>query len=145
MRYCRGGCKKVIKRQGVEASSYFWLCWQSLLSSYGWGRGGSPLSGVGGYVLLNRVRFSGSSVVYNFTITVTGVKQNVRKLLFTILVWDSEPIRLLESPRLLSVNILHMKNCLIAVRSTQRINITNWSIINQPFAKVPALHWVLLY
>ena len=50
------------------------------------GKGGSPLSGVGGYVLLNRVRFSGSSVVYNFTIIVTGVKQNVRKLLFTILV-----------------------------------------------------------
>ena len=71
----------------------------------GEGKGGSPLFGVGGYVLLNRVWFSGSSVIYNFTIIVTGAKQNTRKLLFTVLVRNSEPIRLFESPRSLSVNM----------------------------------------
>ena len=71
----------------------------------GKGFGCSPLFGLGGYVLLNRVWFSGSSLIYNFTIVVTGAKQNAQKLLFAVLVRDSEPIRLLESPRSLSVNM----------------------------------------
>ena len=56
-------------------------------------------------MLLNRVWFSGSSVIYNFTIIVTGAKQNAQKLLFAVLVRDSKPIRLLESPRSLTVNM----------------------------------------
>ena len=48
--------------------------------------GGSPLFGLGGYVLLNRVWFSGSSVINSFTIIVMGAKQNARNLLFTVLV-----------------------------------------------------------
>ena len=57
-----------------------------VLLGKGRGGGGSPLFGLGGYVLLNRVWFSGSSVINSFTIIVMGAKQNARNLLFTVLV-----------------------------------------------------------
>ena len=97
----------------------------------GKGRGGlSPIWLICGYVLLNRVWFSGSSVINSFTIIVMSAKQNARNLLFTVLVWDSEPIRLLESPRLLSVNILNMKKLFECsqVHATRKYN---WLVYNK--------------
>ena len=108
--------------------------------------GGSPLFGLGGYVLLNRVWFSGSSVINSFTIIVMGAKQNARNLLFTVLVWDSEPIRLLESPRLLSVNILNMKK-LFECSQVHATCKYNWLVYNKSAlcrSASPALSFVVL-